>query len=83
VTYFWLEGKGFLDSTTKMDVYLRSEDGPNAGNILLDTIRAVKSAGDRGFKGVERTICSYGFKSHLGKGSVRDSVYNFTAKYVG
>jgi len=83
VTYFWLEGTGFLNSITKMDVYLRSQDGPNAGNILLDTIRAVKSARDRGIRGVESVICSYGFKSHLAKGSVRDAVYRFAARYVG
>ena len=39
-SYFWFGGSTFMDSGVTVDVYLRSSDGANAGNILFDVIRA-------------------------------------------
>lgn len=62
-SYFWIEGKGLLGSQVTIDVYLRSSDGANAGNILLDTIRAVAASIKSKQYGCIEEICAYGFKS--------------------
>ncbi len=62
VSYFWIEGEGFLGSPIKIDIYLKTRDGPNAGNILLDVIRAVQFARRNGYYGLVNEICNYGFK---------------------
>lgn len=62
-SYFWFEGSTFMDSDLSVDVYLRSSDGANAGNILLDVIRATHgSMRSRKLSNVD-AICAYGFKS--------------------
>lgn len=62
-SYFWVEGGGFLDADIGIDVYLRSSDGANAGNILLDVVRAVAAALSSRKYGAVDEICAYGFKS--------------------
>jgi myo-inositol-1-phosphate synthase len=62
-SYFWTEGTGFLNSKVEVDVYLRSSDGANAGNILLDVIRATHRSASSGKLGAVDEICAYGFKS--------------------
>jgi len=62
-SYFWALGNGFLGSDVTVDVYLRTSDGANAGNVLFDVLRATRSvARTRRMASVER-ICAYGFKS--------------------
>ncbi len=62
-SYFWSEGNGFLGSGITVDVYLRSSDGPNAGNILFDVLRATHLAKRTHRLGKVGEICAYGFKS--------------------
>ncbi len=62
-SYFWAEGSGFLNTEVGIDVYLRSSDGANAGNILLDVVRAVAAAASTRRRGAVNEICAYGFKS--------------------
>ena len=40
-SYFWIAAKGAFDSKVEIDVYLRTNDGANAVNVILDVIRAV------------------------------------------
>ncbi len=61
-SYFWIEGTGFLGSPTTVDMYLRYSDGPNAGNIILDVLRAVQASVRRREYGAIQEICAYGFK---------------------
>ena len=62
-SYFWFEGTTFMNSDVSVDIYLRSSDGANGGNVLLDVTRATHRAMKSGrLKGVEE-ICAYGFKS--------------------
>ncbi len=61
-SYYWILGEGFLGSPFKIDIYLRSTDGPNAANILLDTVRATQMSRERGRYGAPSEICGYGFK---------------------
>ncbi|MEM2873690.1 MAG: hypothetical protein QXD82_05950 [Nitrososphaerales archaeon] len=81
-SYYWIQGEGFLGSSIKFDIYLRSSDGPNAGNILLDVIRAVKVAKDEGEFGAPLDICGYGFKHPPKIVKLRDAYENFVSKYI-
>jgi myo-inositol-1-phosphate synthase len=45
-----------------MDLKLSSEDAPNGGSIILDAIRGVKIAKDKGKKGLISPVCAYAFK---------------------
>jgi myo-inositol-1-phosphate synthase len=62
-SYFWFEGNGFMDSGISVDVYLRSSDGANAGNILLDVLRATYRLMKSRKPSAVEEICAYGFKS--------------------
>lgn len=62
-SYFYIEGKYCLGSDVIIDIYLRTNDGPNGAGILLDVIRATKLALDRGLCGTIIPISAYGFKN--------------------
>ena len=62
-SYFYIEGKNCLGSNVIIDIYLRTNDGPNGAGILLDIIRATKLALDRKLSGSILSICAYGFKN--------------------
>lgn len=81
-SYFWFEGSTFMDSGVSVDVYLRSSDGANAGNVLLDVVRATYRCMKVGKLGTVGEICAYGFKSPP-KQMHFDEAYNkFAALYV-
>jgi myo-inositol-1-phosphate synthase len=81
-SYFWAEGNGFLDSEVTIDVYLRSSDGANAGNILFDVLRATYAAKrERRLKNVGE-ICAYGFKSPPKREHFEEAYRKFTAAFV-
>lgn len=61
-SFFWFKGRYFGGAPFTMDVKLNTADAPNAGAILLDVIRGVKIASDRGLGGAIAPICAYGFK---------------------
>ncbi len=63
ISYLWIKGYGFLGSQIILDLKLRTEDGPNAGNVLFDVVRAVKIAKDKKLGGPIKQICDYGFKN--------------------
>ncbi len=63
ISYLWIKGSSYLGSPIVLDIKLRTEDGPNAGNVLLDVTRALKIAKDRGLSGPIKPICDYGFKN--------------------
>jgi myo-inositol-1-phosphate synthase len=81
-SYFWVEGTIFLGSRVTVDVYLRTSDGANAGNILLDVIRAVFSSVRNGLYGAVNEICAYGFKSPPKKTSFEEGYNLFISKFV-
>ncbi len=61
-SFFWVKGRYFGGVPFTMDLKLSSEDAPNGGSILLDAIRGVKIAKDRGQKGLIAPVCAYAFK---------------------
>lgn len=64
-SYFWVEGTYFGGTPMGMDIRLSTIDAPNAGSVLLDVIRGVKIALDRGEAGNIEPISMYAFKNPL------------------
>ncbi len=81
-SYFWFEGSGFMNSGFSVDVYLRSSDGVNAGNILLDVIRATHRVMKIGKLGTVNEICAYGFKSPPKPMHFDEAAAKFSALYL-
>lgn len=81
-SYFWFEGSSFLDSGISVDVYLRSSDGANAGNVLLDVVRATYRCMKLGKLGTVGEICAYGFKSPPKPARFEEAYAKFAALYV-
>jgi myo-inositol-1-phosphate synthase len=81
-SYFWFEGNSFLDSGISVDVYLRSSDGANAGNVLLDVVRATYRCMKTGKMGTVGEICAYGFKSPPKPAPFEEAYTKFAALYV-
>jgi myo-inositol-1-phosphate synthase len=81
-SYFWFEGNNFMDSGISVDVYLRSSDGANAGNVLLDVVRATSRCMKVGKLGTVPEICAYGFKSPPKPMHYDEALSKFSALYV-
>jgi len=81
-SYFWFEGSGFMDSGLSVDVYLRSSDGANAGNVLFDVLRATHRVMKSGKLGTVNEICAYGFKSPPKAMRFEEASAKFSALYV-
>jgi len=81
-SYFWVEGGGFLGSGVTVDVYLRSSDGANAGNILFDVLRATYAAKKGRKSKAVGEICAYGFKSPPKKQHFEEAYKAFVADFV-
>ncbi|MFH0897029.1 MAG: inositol-3-phosphate synthase [Candidatus Bathyarchaeota archaeon] len=62
ICYIWLKGKYFGDTPVRIDVKLDVTDSPNSAGIVVDAIRAVKLALDRGISGPLTSISAYAFK---------------------
>ena len=81
-SYFWFEGSSFMDSGISVDIYLRSSDGANAGNVLFDVIRATYRCIQIGKIGTVGEICAYGFKSPPKPMHYDEAYTKFAALYV-
>jgi len=81
-SYFWFEGGTFMDSGLSVDIYLRSSDGANAGNVLFDVIRAAYRCKQIGKIGTVAEICAYGFKSPPKPMHYDEAFTKFAALYI-
>ena len=61
-SFFFVKGKYFSGAEFTLDMKLSTEDSPNAGAVLVDVIRGMKIARDKGTRGAVEPVCSYGFK---------------------
>ncbi len=75
-SYYWMSSDGFLGTKIIMDLTLRTNDGANAGNVLLDITRAAKAKGS--IKKITEVINAYGFKNPPKKAKIRQSYTGFT-----
>lgn len=78
-SYYWMASEGFLGTKIVMDLTLRTSDGANAGNVLLDLVRAI--AGARDTKAAE-VINAYGFKNPPKKYKIREAYAAFAKSFV-
>ncbi len=68
--YFWIYGNYFCDTPFKIDLTIKTTDGPNAAGTLANVIRAMKTALNRGIDGPLLSVSAYGFKYppiHIGE----------------
>jgi len=81
-SYFWFEGSTFMDGGISVDIYLRSSDGANAGNVLFDVVRAAYRCMQIGKLGTVGEICAYGFKSPPKPMHYDEAYTKFAALYI-
>lgn len=81
VSHFWFEAEGLLGKKYTIDLLLTTEDAPNATNVLLDVIRAVKYSMKKGEYGAISEICNFGFKKTLSQKSIELAVKEFEKRY--
>ncbi|MEM3420830.1 MAG: LAGLIDADG family homing endonuclease [Candidatus Hadarchaeum sp.] len=62
VCYIYLRGRKFGDIPLTIDVKLSVEDSPNSAGVVIDAVRAVKLALDRGIAGPLIGVSAYFFK---------------------
>ena len=71
-----------MNSGISVDIYLRSSDGANGGNVLLDVIRATYRCMKAGRLGTVGEICAYGFKSPPKPMRFDEAYAKFAALYI-
>jgi len=62
ICYIRIQGQGFGNLPTHLSAKLEVHDSPNSAGVVIDVIRAVKLALDRGVSGPLTGISSYAFK---------------------
>jgi len=62
ICYIYIRGRKFGDIPLFIDVKLSVEDSPNSAGVVIDAIRAVKLALDRGIAGPLTSVSAYFFK---------------------
>jgi len=62
ICYIYVKGRKFGDQPVRVILKLEVEDSPNSAGVVIDVIRAVKIALDRGVSGPLISISSYAFK---------------------
>ena len=77
-SYYWMSSEGFLGSKIIMDLTLRTSDGANAGNVLLDVVRAAKARGGN-VKKITEAVNAYGFKKPVKGVKIRQAYSNFVS----
>jgi myo-inositol-1-phosphate synthase len=61
-SYFWITGTYFCNAPLQIDLKFSTVDAPNAGSVLFDVIRAMKTALNKKHAGAIIPICAYAFK---------------------
>ncbi len=62
ICYIYIKGRKFGDVPIWIDAKLNVEDSPNSAGVVIDAIRAVKIAKDRGVAGPLYSVSAYFFK---------------------
>ena len=80
--YVRLEGRAFGDVPLNLEYKLEVWDSPNSAGVIIDAVRAVKIAKDRGLAGPVLSASSYFMKSppvQFPDDQARDNVEKFIA----
>jgi len=75
--YFWIYGSYYMNNPFKIDITIKTTDGPNAAGTLVNVIRATKLALNRGIDGPLLSVSAYGFKYPPVYVGEQDSVRRF------
>jgi len=62
ICYIYIKGRNFGNQPIRVSLKLEVEDSPNSAGMVIDVIRAVKIAQDRGISGPLISISAYAFK---------------------
>jgi len=76
-SFFYVKGKYFGGSDFVLDMKLSTEDGPNSGAVLVDVIRGLKIAMDKGAGGPIEAVSAYGFKRPPRRFMMQDAYKKF------
>ncbi|HVX02962.1 MAG TPA: hypothetical protein VHA09_07380 [Nitrososphaera sp.] len=79
-SYYWMSSEGFLGAKIIMDLTLRTSDGANAGNVLLDVVRAAMAKSPVSKKAP--VINAYGFKNPPKRAKVRRAYSDFIEMFA-
>jgi myo-inositol-1-phosphate synthase len=82
VCYVYIRGRKFGDIPVTIDAKLSVEDSPNSAGVVIDAVRAVKIALDRGIGGPLIGVSSYFFKHppvQFSDAEARQAVEDFIA----
>ena len=80
-SYYWMSSEGFMGARIIMDLTLRTSDGANAGNVLLDVVRAARAKGANVKKATE-VINAYGFKKPSKGAKIRQAYTSFVEMFA-
>ncbi|MHA1975220.1 MAG: inositol-3-phosphate synthase [Candidatus Hodarchaeales archaeon] len=75
--YFWIYGSYYMNNPFKIDITIKTTDGPNAAGTLVNVVRATKLALNRGIDGPLLSVSAYGFKYPPVYVGEQDSVRRF------
>lgn len=89
-SYYWMSSDGFMGMPIVMDLTLRTNDGANAGNVLLDIVRAIISVdrkkkfprGSLEIKKSTEIINAYAFKNPPKIVGIRNAYSKFVESFV-
>jgi myo-inositol-1-phosphate synthase len=62
ICYIRINGTTYGNLPLVLDVKIRVEDSPNSAGVMLDIIRVMKLALDRGISGILESVSSFSFK---------------------
>ncbi|MCA9485374.1 MAG: inositol-3-phosphate synthase [Nanoarchaeota archaeon] len=65
VSFMRMEGENFGGVPMNIELRLSVEDSPNSAGIMVDMVRCVKLALDKGMKGYLELVSAFGFKKPL------------------
>ncbi len=81
ICFIRIEGKLFGDVPMNLDLRLSVEDSPNSGGVVIDSIRCVKLALERGQGGVLEGPSAY-FCKHPPRQFTDDKAYYMTEQFI-
>jgi len=82
ICYIMLRGRKFGGASVTIDLKLSVEDSPDSAGVMVDVIRGIKIALDKGISGPLVDICTYYFKNPPEQ-CPDDEAYRKVEKFIG
>ena len=81
ICYLWLKGKNFGEQPLTVQLKLSVQDSPNSAGVMIDVLRSLKIAKDRGIGGPLIGVSSYFFK-HPPKQIPDSEAFQLVEKFI-